>query len=216
MATSFATSWVPNWIKTNARAFDDKRRDMTIRKREDKSKPQQFGDLLKYQALPVPGLAPTVKRDIWGNELTKQEGFGPATDVLWRMVSPIQVQKAVIPQNFDRMIFNYNQNVRDQNELKAENAPTLKEVWPSLPSPTLTMPGKPMTDKGIHLSDADYDKLLAARTKYFVQLAANHKWNFDKPTYEDMLIFTRTLDRAEEAARRTMLADYIRKQSVSK
>ena len=93
-------------------------------KRDDKNVAQELATNIGQAALPTASIQDAPRMDFWGRPLQKTEGFGPATDILWRLVSPMTVQHVHDPNNFDRLLFNYNRKAT-QNGWEI--------YWPEMP-----------------------------------------------------------------------------------
>jgi hypothetical protein len=118
-ASSFAASWIPNYIRSTSRAFDetvpersvwgkgDEWVDMLGRRTSQKTETSEYPDVPKY--------------DLWGRPIKSSSVGSPTTDILWRMVMPVSVKKEDVFVG-DRIIAQWNrENSEDQKHPTTPN-----------------------------------------------------------------------------------------------
>jgi hypothetical protein len=177
VASNFLASWTPNIIRTSVRAFDPYTRDQRLRQRDDRSMAVDFAANVGQATMPAPGLQDAPRMDYWGRAVEKGAQWPYATDVLWRMFSPIQVQTAKTQENFDRLLFNYNRKAAQKGwEL----------YWPSMPDNTFEGRGPRGVEKTARMNPDEYSIYLDRRGKIFLKKAADRRWSFDDPKLEDI------------------------------
>lgn len=170
---NFGTSFIPNIIKQPARATDPYIRETRVGSGEGKM--ERLGNRIVYNAFPtgqdgqiMPMVTPwgeDVKKPVWGKT--------PATDVLFRLLSPMQLttpegrnEKAV---KLDRLITNYNN--QHPNNVYA----------PKVPERKLTIDGSTVT-----LTDQEYYDYVKMAGEEALSLArVPEKW-IDKPRNADI------------------------------
>jgi hypothetical protein len=189
---NFAASWVPNIVRTTARATDPYNRDQKVRQRDDRPVIAELAANIGQAAAPLAALQDAPRTDFWGRPLEKSEGFPYATDVLWRMVSPIQVQTVKTPENFDRLLFNYNRRA------KAEG---WEDYWPTDPTTSFKLPGPAGKDRQAYMNPEELAVFKRRRGELFMAAAARERWNFDNPGLQDIRAMKRLIGNASEQAR---------------
>ena len=193
---NFAASWIPNIVRSGARAFDPYFRDQKLRQRDDRSTIAELAANIGQAAIPAPGLQDAPRMDYWGRPLAKTESLPYGTDILWRLVSPIQIQTATIPDNFDRMLHNFNRRAKENG---------WETYWPEEPSNAFTLPGQPGTERTGRMNPDERSIFLERRGEYFRELAKGQRWNFDKPGLEDIRQMKRLMNKAGELAKRDII-----------
>lgn len=99
--SNFASSWVPNIIRSTARATDTKVRQF--------QKDEPFLEKTAQRALPLPEFAGPQLMDWWGRDIDRDKLFDTAgSDFMFRLLSPTQTRTAKNVTNIDRMIMNWN------------------------------------------------------------------------------------------------------------
>lgn len=189
---NFGASWIPNIVRTSLRAWDPYQREYKVLPQEGRAYIAGSVKSAAQKALPAAGLAPRPKMDWLGRPVEKSEGFGPASDVIWRLVSPAKVQTVKNLDNFDRMIFNWNRKA---------DAKGFKIWWPTLPTNRFTEPGRPWEDRAKTMTVGEYTTFLERRRTIFAQRAQQYEWNFTDPTDKDMARLDAILAAATDAAR---------------
>ena len=155
---NFGASWIPNIVRSSLRARDPYQRDYKVLPEEGRTYLAGSVKAAAQKALPAESLAPRAKMDWLGRPVEKSEGFGPASDVVWRLVSPVRVQTVKSLDNFDRMIFNWNRKA---------DARGFKVWWPTLPSNRYSIPGRPWEDRGKTMTEGEYAAFLDRRRALF-------------------------------------------------
>ena len=176
MIQNFGASWVPNGIRTIARASDPYIREYRTPPQDDESLGDKFARGAKrtgQKALPIAAVAPAVKRDWTGKPIGKDTGtMGYATDFLYRAVSPIQ-SRTFSMDNMNRMIHNFNRTAEAHGR---------EQWWPTVPDNAMTMPGQVgAADRTKRMTPEEYDRFQVLRGKLFALAARERKWNFDSP-----------------------------------
>jgi hypothetical protein len=175
-AGNFAVSWVPNLIRVAAREADDSIREQKVWGRGDEWG-ARFADRLEYKALPIAANAPPPKVDLWGRDIQKDTGENPATDWLYRMISPARMQPAGDVVSVDRMLVNWNNAHPDETFAPAPPPP----VWQkSIKTPEGTI------HKTVAMSDEEYHKFLRESGKMALQYAVAEGLNYATPTRDDL------------------------------
>jgi hypothetical protein len=169
------------------RANDSYIRDM--KNRTDTTTFDKWKTGIMRQGLPMAELQGIPQYDWWGRPATKGESpleGGPTTDFVWRMVVPIAVQKAVTPENVDRMIFNWNRSQAGQDD----------QYWPGLPKDTYQY-----MNQVTKMTDAEYEQFQKLSGAMALARLKTARLNFDNPTKYDIGIVRRVFNEARDAAR---------------
>lgn len=131
-ASNFAASWVPNIYKQGVRAFDDTQRDMSVRAGEDGYAGPVLSNAVQKafwsKALPE-------RVDIWGRTIKNQPTGNVATDVLYRLLVPVQKTPAGESLPVDRMLMNWNNKIENGDGSQ-------RPWWPVAPDNVVTVSGK--------------------------------------------------------------------------
>lgn len=189
---NFLSSWIPNIIRSGARATDPYYRSSKIMPRDDKNTAQELAANIGQAAMPMASIQDAPRMDFWGRPLQKTEGFGPATDILYRLVSPMTVQHAHAPDNFDRMLFNYNRKA---------TAKGWEAYWPAMPGNAFELPGARGIERTARMNPDEYSRFLKRRGDFFFEMAAGTQWPFDNPKIEDIALFKKIMSRATTMAK---------------
>ena len=136
--------------------------------------------------------------DYWGRPLRKTEGLGTAGDVVWRLMMPINIQKAVTPDNFDRLLVNYNRKAPDKG---------WEPYWPTMPANTFEQPGYSGQERTKRLTPNEYQRFLELRGNYFMIKAAEIPWNFDDPSLIHRSKMEEFMRKAGEDAKRDIILE---------
>lgn len=199
--TNFAASWVPNIGRTTMRATDTEIRDMRLRKQDQEtlgSKLGQVGRQALQKALPLPALAPSPRRDWLGQPIQKTERLGPATDVVWRILSGMKIQEVPDPEALttalDRFVWNYNQ--------KAEKNGWTDQWWPGAARNEMTLPGYPGTDRKRYMTDDEFERFQILRGELFLAAAGRYHWDPVDPKQTHMRHLKHLYELATDRARR--------------
>lgn len=186
--TNFATSWGPNIIKQIARATDSVYREQSQGKGGDYFDRLQYR--IAYRVLPKADILPP-KRTPWGEEIRKVEGASPATDFLYRLMSPIEnttpAGRDTRAVQLDRLLTNWNNTHWD-------------DTWaPDLPDRYIGS-----GENRIDLTDDEYDQYIKQSGEIALERLEAYSLNYDDPTKRDILIIEKALEFARAAARNTI------------
>jgi hypothetical protein len=132
-ASDFAVSFVPNIVRQPMAAADSTLRDRSVRV-DDAGYAKPLASVAVRKAF-APWMLPP-KMDIWGRTVENRPTGHVASDVLYRMFSPIQKSDATATVAADRLLTNWNN--------KAESDPdgVLKPWWPTAPDNLVTVGGQ--------------------------------------------------------------------------
>lgn len=174
-AQNFAASWMPNIIRSTARASDPYVRDYRTLKQDDQTMLDEtitFGKRAGQKAIPISAIAPPAKRDWDGRPTAKRTtDIGWKTDFILRTVSPIQARQFSM-DNLNRMIYNFNRRAEARG---------WEQWWPGVPDNTMTEPGQVGADREKRMTPKEYERFQVLRGKLFALAARERKWNFDSP-----------------------------------
>lgn len=196
LAENFAASWMPNIVRGGLWAADPKVRGTFFdmgeeqgRKKDEIPFGERFVRGVASRMLPIDALAPPQRMDLWGNDLFKGEGFGPASDVLYRLTVPLKAQKETNLTNLDRMLFNY-----------ARANPDAK--MPDLPPDTFTHRGVEF-----RMTPEEYRRYVKRAGQLTEYLAVQDgRWNFENPSQWHIDNFRNVMEKARERAREELVA----------
>ena len=135
-SSNFAASWVPNIVRSASRATDPYIRDHTIRVPEDESEIEAGLRRALHLALPIAANSPPPRVDLWGRPISARQLGGPASDVAYRMISPVRRTNVSSAHQLDHYIRAYNTQVAETVE---------DEFWPKLPDNRITRQGRTFT-----------------------------------------------------------------------
>jgi hypothetical protein len=155
--------------------------------RADKNTAQELATNIGQAALPAASIQDAPGMDFWGRPRVKSEGFGPATDIVWRLVSPMTVQHAHEPDNFDRMLFNYNRKA---------TAKGWEAYWPAMPGNGFKLPGARGIERTARMNPDEYSRFLKRRGDFFFEQAAGTVWKFDDPSTMEIAQFQKFMAKA--------------------
>jgi hypothetical protein len=195
---NFASSWIPNIVRSGMRATDPMYRSGKLMTRDDRSVAGELASNIGQAALPVAALQDAPRMDFWGRPMAKSEGFGQATDVIWRLVSPITVQHAHAPDNFDRMLFNYNRKAEQKG---------WEKFWPAMPGNSFELPGARGIEKTARMNPDEYSRFLKRRGDFFFTLAAGTQWKFDDPSTMEVSQFKKFMSKATLMAKNDIIQE---------
>jgi hypothetical protein len=198
--TRFLGSWTPNIVRSPIRAMDDVVRDAHKGVGGMGAQAEAFAKNTVYQAFPLAGVEWWAKQparlDHWGREVKKGEAFNnQATDVLYRMIVPIRLQKATNSDTLDHMVFAWNQ-------AQAKEGTPERQWWPSTPDRTMTVRGEK-----VKLNEEQFEKLLVTRAKMVKDMSFNREWNMDAPTDLQIERYRKIWDIAGNRARHMLRSD---------
>jgi len=192
------SSFMPNIARSTIRAG---RKNFLQRKTRTKQSEGLKGTLkgkakeLVTQAIPTETkFTNNVRIDHWGNPVKVPSVFGekatekPVADWMFKLLSPVEVQGANIPQSVDRAILAFNSN--PENE---------KKYWPTQLS-DLKVSG----DKNSQMTDDEFEQFARLRgqkaTEFFAKQGLDVK-DMDNPTDEDIEQIRTTFTDAGKAAK---------------
>jgi len=198
-ASSFAISWMPNIVRSGARAAQD-----TFPNRRVFGKGNDWWAGLGKRTIErlevtAPMLS-TPSYDLWGRPALRPGSPVPGTDVVWRLMVPI----AAKPEDVfigDRILMAWNREHPDD------------EKYPALPSPVYTIGGKKhyMTDEQYgqfvrlsgQLAKISLERVLAAPE--YAEFAAGAS----KPTEAHIKLLERIIDRSRDRAREALTRSWL-------
>jgi hypothetical protein len=111
---------------------------------------------------------------------------------------PINIQKAVTPDNFDRLLVNYNRKAPDKG---------WEPYWPTMPGNTFEQPGYRGQERTKRLTPEEYQRFLEVRGAYFMTMAASTPWNFDDPSLADRYKMEKLMRTAGERAKKDIILE---------
>lgn len=193
---TLVTPMIPNIIRSTARASDDFIRTRTDRPQEDKGVwTAIFGPGLRYQALPAPMNAPPVRHDLWGRPIPRRgPGWGPGTDFLFRVMSPVQIGPSTNEiSKLDMLLLNYNNRI-DAGEIEADR------FYPATPNYWYTVKGETK-----YFSDEEYEQLVEESGRKASESLLRKNLNWEKPTEEDIEKIRSALRRFRASVKRKIL-----------
>lgn len=191
---NFATSWVPNVIRAGDRALEEKQEERKI-----------WGDSAVWwtragtrilEDLPG-GPKGTPKVDLWGREVAATQTAHPATDWLYRMFSPVKLQKVQrdSASELDRLLINWN------------NAHPNDGFFPRLPMPSYTVTSEDGQRERRFMTDKQYHDFLVASGKQAAQDLAEAELDADNPTIESIKLIEKVLRQSRAAAREELIGE---------
>ncbi len=175
--TSFATSWVPNIVKSTVRAYDPSVRDA-----------KNAGLMgTAYKATGYGAFLPT-KVDLWGQPVEKAKGATAATDFLYRLLSPVGVidtnAKPPRAKDLDRLILNYNN--QNPNTTYA----------PAMPERDITF-----NKKKYDMTNDQYAEYCTVAGEATLKRLANARLNIQEPKPRDIEIIKKAIEKSREIAK---------------
>jgi hypothetical protein len=184
--SNFLTSYVPSTMRRSTQSADDKVREL-------RANPQS--EIAIAQNVPGKQSLLQPKVNVWGEEITKDEGKHATTDWLYRMMIPADTRDLSErnPQalQLDRMLLNWNNTYPD------------KPYWPETPQTYYTKDGET-----IDWTDAQYNQLsILAGQKALEVLGRRKDIDYDNPTEGNIKTVKEVLEKARGIAKRAVLAD---------
>ena len=180
-AANFATSWVPNIIRSGIRATQDTEPDTKI----GGTGVEWTQALLKHAANEaIPGAySQPPKVDLWGREQKKSSPTGSyATDVLWRMLVPVKTQESDKATKLDRLILNYN------------NAHPDAQFYPAPPPRSFKR-----SDGTLQVPPKLYEQFAQKAGQMSARILENMQLNADNPSSRDMKILREVISKSRVA-----------------
>lgn len=176
-ASNFVSSWIPNTIRQPLRDADP-----MVRERRTLGPGgglQAFGRDVVRESIPGVDL-PSPKVDLWGRDIEKGPNANPATDFLYRLLSPVG-QSPTDTRRMDHMITAWN------------TAHPTEEYHPQTPDPVVRLPGQ----KPLKMDEPTYNLYLRATGRVsdaILNGPLGQKYlNADNPTADDMKGMKRVL-----------------------
>jgi hypothetical protein len=193
-----AASWMPNLIRSAARASDDYIRSSKLTNRDDRNAAHEFISNVGQAMLPIASVQDAPKMDYWGRPLMKTEGLGHATDFIWRLVSPIKIQHVHSVENFDRMLFNYNRKAKQKG---------WEKYWPADPDNSFELPGARGIEKTAYMNPDELSRFMKRRGDYFFAKAAGTTWKFDDPSIIEISKFKKLMSESAASAKKDIIQE---------
>jgi hypothetical protein len=195
-AENFASSFMPNAVRSTLRAADPVRREPHLGQGLAGGA-QAFGLNVLAGALPLAdapwGQSPRL--DYWGRPAEKAGGFGPKTDFLYRLLIPIDTQRVVSPTTVDRTLFNW-QRIQ-------ETSGDPEEIWwPSVPRPEFSLDGV-----AYELTPDEHARWLRESGEYVLRMAERRSWDPGNPTRRDVDRIRAWFDAGRERLKRRIVLD---------
>jgi len=197
-ASNFAASWVPNSARAGLGAAQDTLKETNLTGDLETFGPKVVARTLE-RGFPGQSLMPQrPKINLWGEEVTKDNGKHATTDWLYRLTVPSQTvdlsERDPLALQLDRAILNWNNANPDE---------TFAPQRPSV-SYQVTEKGK---EKTKYWSDAQYEEL--SRLTGTIALDALEKRadkiNFDKPTASQIKMIRSVLEQSRARAKAQIL-----------
>jgi fructose-specific component phosphotransferase system IIB-like protein len=189
-ASSFAASWTPNLIKSIGRADDPVFRDYSPKGQGVAEFGAAMLEKTGQRALPIESLAPMPKVDLWGRDIEKGgPGYGPNTDFLYRVLSPVNIQKAD-DNRLDRLIMAWNNKYPDDG------------FYPATPKKFLQAKGERIT-----LTDEEFNQFAKmSGQKAFEILSAVKELNPENPQRWMIELIDKTIQEQRKVAADVLFA----------
>lgn len=180
LLTRHTTSWVPNIIRSGARAAKSTIPERRIWGKGDDANARMWRRMA--QGLEVGAVADRPRRDLWGREI--QAGAGVGSDFLWKLTIPMRVYDDKVFAG-DRIILNWNNQHPD-------------EAWyPQAPSRSIAG----LDGKRRSMTDEEYDAYAERAGSLAVELVNQVEWKSpDVPKPYHKLILQRLIRRARQVA----------------
>lgn len=185
--SNFATSWIPNAVRSAARNMDDVIPERSVWGKGTEWNTRLLRRTLQKTELGVIDDQPAV--DLWGREAKRSVSPIPRTDWLYRMLVPAEVKTPDIV-SADRVLLNWN------NEHPED------EKFPLAPSKSYTVDGKTkyFTDEQY----AKYAKLAGEGARKTVDKFSLHT---DDPTTADIDIIEKAISQSRALAKSVVLGE---------
>lgn len=185
---NFATSWMPNIIKSAARSADDEFRDYRPRG-EGLEYLEDLARKTGQRALPLEAFAPAAHVDVWGRTRERYKSTtGPMSDFLYRFTVPVWRQDVEKMHQLDRLLMNWN--AQNPNDV----------YLPSLPSPTLQYRGETY-----RLSEEEYHAFLRIAGSNAAERLTRMQLDPVNPTEQDIETIRSVLRVERSRARQAVL-----------
>ncbi len=183
--TDFAASWMPNAVRQASNAFDDVRRDPSVRTSGARWWKDQFH--LTLSKAGVMRMAPKV--DCFGRPITKDdaEKAGPG-DILWRLLVPANTKSADAMDPAEKVIWNWN--VRNLDE----------QYWPGVPNYRFSLDGVKYEMHGKNYADFSMESGRAAHRR-ILELINTGRIKTGNPREEDIALIKQALNVSRKLTR---------------
>ena len=183
--TDFAASWMPNAVRQASNAFDDVRRDPSVRTSGARWWKDQFH--LTLSKAGVMRMAPKV--DCFGRPITKDdaEKAGPG-DILWRLLVPANTKSADAMDPAEKVIWNWN--IRNLDE----------QYWPGVPSYRFSLDGVKYEMHGKDYADFSMESGRAAHRR-ILELINTGRIKPGNPREEDIAMIKQALNVSRKLTR---------------
>jgi hypothetical protein len=183
--TDFAASWMPNAVRQASNAFDDVRRDPSVRTSGARWWKDQFH--LTLSKAGVMRMAPKV--DCFGRPITKDdaEKAGPG-DILWRLLVPANTKSADAMDPAEKVIWNWN--VRNLDE----------QYWPGVPNYRFSLDGVKYEMHGKDYADFSMESGRAAHRR-ILELINTGRIKTGNPREEDIALIKQALNVSRKLTR---------------
>jgi hypothetical protein len=197
-AMNFLTSYAPSTMRRAATSADDMVRETRIW-----GKGEQFTDRLADAAAAkfIPGMQETMqpKVNVWGEDITKDEGKHATTDWLYRLLSPVDTRD-MTERNPDAM--QLNRLLLNWNNANPDNT-----WWPDVPDTFYRRGGETY-----YWTPEEYYELSKRAGDFALRILGGHKdLNPENPTEGNIRLMKEVLKDAREYARETLLAERAKK-----
>lgn len=199
-ASNFAASWVPNSARAGFGAAQDTLKETNLTGDLETFGPKVVARTLERMVPGQPIMPQGPKINLWGEEVTKDNGKHATTDWLYRLTVPSQTvdlsERDPLALQLDRAILNWNNANPDE---------TFAPQRPSV-SYQVTENGK---EKTKYWNDAQYEEL--SRLTGTIALDALEKRadkiNFDKPTASQIKMIRSVLEQSRARAKAQVLRE---------
>lgn len=195
MLTDMAVGFVPNIIRQPVRAFDATERDSGVRVSDQETYASAAGRNALRKAFASWSLPPRL--DIWGRTIENRPTGNVATDVLYRMLSPVQKMPADNGLAVDRMLTNWNNRV--ESEASGVDLPW----WPTAPDNIVNVDGVKY-----RLTEDEYVRLIKESGSTTIQMLGKlTEKQVSSPEKYDIDMVKRFLTANRKNAARQIIAD---------
>lgn len=212
LAQNFAVSWIPNAIRSTARAYDDFERDQTIKGKRLSG--EWITDLSKkglFRTFPIGdkgAFAPKPKVDLWGKDIKKSGAVDSVnTDTLQKALEFAGVAKVRESRinDLDRMIINWNVRARYEKKNFKKDGKYNDAEYPQKPRRYISE-GRTKLGKGknLYLNDKQYHQYAKMIGEMTFNIASKQKFNIDNPSVRDIVRLKNIRKRATSLAGKRM------------
>jgi len=191
-ATTFASSWMPNYVRSTGRALQESVPERGLWGDEEELKDRTYDRLRAKLELGLVDNTPKV--DIWGREISRPQSpdwarqmHAPTSDFLYNLFVPVRNKSSDLFVG-DRVLLNWNS--RDD---------VTKAKYPRAPRRNMTFGGEKR-----NFSDKQYEEYSLLAGQIAQQLVSSANLNVDNPTQRDIDLITDSISRARSMARRVL------------